>query len=1418
MSSNIDERVVSMKFNNGQFQTGIKQTMDSLANLKSGLNLDASKKGLDDLAASGRNFSLANLADGVDGVSAKFIAMSTIAITALASIANKAIEVGIQVAKSLTVDPVKAGFDEYELKMGSIQTIMAGSGASLEEVNSQLQELNEYSDKTIYSFADMTQSIGKFTNAGVSLDRSVAAIQGVANVAAISGANATQASAAMYNFGQALSAGHVKLIDWKSIELAGMATVEFKNQLIDSAVAAGTLTREIDGTYKTLEGTPVTATKGFNESLQDQWLTADALTTTLGRYADATTAIGARATAAASDVKTFSMLMSTLKESAGSGWATTSEIIFGDFEEAKTLWTGVNDVIGGILNDSADARNAMLNDWDQLGGRTSMIDAVRNAFDALMSVITPIKEAFRAFFPATTGQDLFNITEAIRKLTESLILSDETASKVKRIFAGVFAFFEIGVEIIKNLFGVFGDLTGEMDGAGGGVLDFLASIGDFLVRMNVAIKTSESFAQFFVRLRDVLAKPIDLLRQFSGWVRETFDSMERFSADGMEESLDGINERLSPLQALGNAVSVAWENMGRVFSRIWELARPIVDAMREFFGDLGTAMAESMDTMDFGAVLDLINTGLFAGLVVIIKKFLDDGIDIGGSGFLGSIKDSFDQLTGTLTAMQNQLKADTLMKIASAIGILTLSVVALSLIDSAKLAKALTAITIMFVQLGGALAMFQKISAAGSFVKLPAAAAALMLLSTAILILTGAVAVLAQLEWEELAKGLVGVTVLLLALAGAGVLLSKAGPGLIPAGLGMIAVAAATKILASAVQDFADISWEEIGRGLTGMAGALAVIVGAMALITPSAVLSAGGVLIISGALVVIADVLETMGNLEWEVVGRGLSALGGSLAIIAGAMAVMTSALPGAAALLIVAGALVVMTDVLKKMGKLEWITIGKSMVALAGSLLIIAGAMALMVEAIPGALALLVVSAALAILAPILVMLGDMEWEEIGKGLITLAGALAIIGLAGLVLTPVVPTIFALGLAIGALGIGILAAGVGVLAFATALTALSIIGPVAAVSVVAILTAVISLIPMAIQALGEGIILFAGVIAEGGPTLVSAMVTLLESLIEAIVTIAPQAVQALVDILFLMLDAIIENLPQFMDKGAEIIAKILEGIARNIGTIIAAGVKVIVAFLEGVGNAMPQIMQAAWDLIIDFLEALALTIRKNMGMAVDAGLDVGEALVDGIIDAIGKGAGRITSKLYSIINPFASSMEGQITTMVANIKNTLKVKSPSKVMYEIGDYATEGFLLGIENKGSKIAEAGNTLGSTAIKSLKDSMRNTDSVISSGMSLTPTIKPVLDLSTVKKDASLIDGILAPSTINTNASYNKAASVAADARSAQQDMSGSEFDNSSVTGETFTLNQYNNSPKALSNGEIYRQTKNALSVKKGRVA
>lgn len=361
MSKTVDERVVSMQFDNKQFESNVKTTMSTLDKLKQSLNLTGASKGLDNVQTAVRRFDFTPVANAISKATSNFSIMEVVGVTALVNLANSAVNYGKQLVNALTIQPVTTGFGEYELKMGSIQTIMASTGKDLETVNKYLNELNEYSDQTIYSFADMTNNIGKFTNAGIKLEDAVVAIKGIANEAAVSGANANEASRAMYNFSQALSTGYVQRIDWKSIELANMATIEFKEQLLSMAVQMETVEKNAEGMYRAVgDDTWYNTSQMFIEALDEQWLTSDVLIDTLKEYADETTDIGKKAKAAATEVKTFSMMVDTLKESAQSGWAQSWEIFAGDYNEAKSFFTVLSEKIGSIIEATSNKRNTFL--------------------------------------------------------------------------------------------------------------------------------------------------------------------------------------------------------------------------------------------------------------------------------------------------------------------------------------------------------------------------------------------------------------------------------------------------------------------------------------------------------------------------------------------------------------------------------------------------------------------------------------------------------------------------------------------------------------------------------------------------------------------------------------------------------------------------------------------------------------------------------------------------------------------------------------------------------------------------------------------------------------------------------------------------------------------------------------------------
>lgn len=389
MSTTIDTRVVEMQFDNKHFERNVSTTMSTLDKLKQRLNFTGASKGLDEVGTAAKNVNMSGLGTAVDTVKTKFSALQVMGVTALANITNSAVNAGKKIVSALTIEPVKDGFDEYELLLKAVQTTMAATGMSAEEVNKELVKLDEYADKTIYSTKDMLDNLPKFTNAGVELKPAVEAMIGIANATALAGGDASKASTAFYNLGQAIGTGYLTRPDFNSINLAGIATMEWKKQMIDAAIAAGTLKKTGDDAYVAGKKT-FTLQQLFIDGLQHQWATTDVMMKVFGDYGNAQTAIGEKAYAAAQNIKTYTMMMESLKATAATGWKETWEIIFGGLDEATKFWTNLTNTLSGIITGLADARNNLLetvfgkkidtSSWESLSAKIEEAGVSTDAF------------------------------------------------------------------------------------------------------------------------------------------------------------------------------------------------------------------------------------------------------------------------------------------------------------------------------------------------------------------------------------------------------------------------------------------------------------------------------------------------------------------------------------------------------------------------------------------------------------------------------------------------------------------------------------------------------------------------------------------------------------------------------------------------------------------------------------------------------------------------------------------------------------------------------------------------------------------------------------------------------------------------------------------------------------------------------
>ncbi|WP_301221313.1 tape measure protein, partial [Bacteroides caecimuris] len=1385
MSKSVEKRIVEMRFDNQQFEKGVQTTMGTLDKLKHSLKLDGATKGLEDVDKAVKGINISGLSSAVETVKSRFSALEVVAITALANITNSVVNAGKKLVDSFTLEPIHQGFAEYELKMGSVQTIMASTGADIKTVNGYLEELNTYSDKTIYSFSDMTSSIGKFTNAGVSLDDAVKAIKGISNEAAVSGANANEASRAMYNFAQALSSGAVKLIDWKSIENANMATVEFKQSLLDTALAMGTVVKVGDKYQSTTTDAQgkisdlFTATSMFNDSLSSQWMTTDVLVQTLGNYATdvremtaaekkayeeklrgigyteeqikAIEELGQKAFDSAQDVKTFSQLMDTLKEAAGSGWAQTFEILFGDLEEAKVLWTSVSQVVGGFIGQLSKARNDMLQGWKDLGGRQALIESVQNAFSGLMSVVKPVGEAFREIFPATTSEQLINLTKGLKEFTSHLKLSDKDSQNLKNTFKGLFAVLDLVKQGIGALVKAVFPMTKGLGSLGSGVLSVTGKIGEWLVSLDQAAKKSDVFNQTIQKFHD---KVSPILKSVKGHIDGTVVAIKKFAethfnvpdTSGLMSVADKLKARIEPFKKIGE---VAKEAMGKLVDAfkasapvLANLGGIIVDAL----GKVIDGIMKALRGEGFDSLIDLLNGGIVTGIGVGIMKFIknltglestaDDAIG-GFAGIIEGFKGAINGAKETLADFQASLKADILMKIAGSIAVLAGSLLVLSLIDSDKLGGALASISILFAELAASMALFDKtlsgqkglnkfgmamieMSAAilvlasalkkiasidsdklaGALVgitvligemvaaslalskwggKIKTSAVSMILFAEAINILANAVGKLGTLNTDKLTKGLDGVGVLMAELA-AFMVASKFGNFKATQGLAIIELSAALLILEKSVSGFGSMPIKTIKKGLTGVGVILAEVAG-FSVIAGKAkhiLSSATALTVIGAAMLIFGKAIKDIGSLSIKTIGKGLIGIGGALAAVAVAVNLMPKNMVGIGlGLLEVAAALKIIGSVIQDAGGMKWEEIGKGMVVLAGSMTILAIALNAMKGTLGGASAMLVMSAALAVFTPVLKSLGSMSLAEIGKGLLALAGAFTVLGIAGAVLGPMVPAILGLSGALALLGVAVAACGVGILAFSAGLASLAVSGVAGVTALVAaleiLIVGVLGIIANSATAIAGAvkaiILAIVDVIVECAPPIAEGVLTLIEEVLKSLAEHGPNIVTYLMDFLIGVINAIAARLPELIKAAVNLIGAFFKGVVdalKGIDTnvllegIVGIGLlSAIMLALSAVAGLIPGAMAGVLGMGVVIAE-MALVLAAVGALAQLPGLKwlIGEGgdLLQGVGTAIGKFVGGIVGGFLGGISAQFPQIGQDLTDFMSNAQGFIE------------------------------------------------------------------------------------------------------------------------------------------------------------------
>ena len=1041
MSPSVDQRVVQMQFDNSQFERNVSTTMSTLGKLKQSLNLSGASKGLENVGTAARGINLSGLSNAAETVAVKFSYMQMTIQHQLNRIVDSAVSAGKRMVSALTIDPIKTGLSEYETQINAVQTILANTeskGTTLGQVNAALDELNTYADKTIYNFTEMTRNIGTFTAAGVDLKTSVQAIQGIANLAAVSGSNSQQASTAMYQLSQALSSGTVKLMDWNSVVNAGMGGQVFQDALkttsrnmLEKANALNKMSEAQLEAYKTEHGytdEQIKSMKAYNtnidelidkkgsfrETLQEGWLTADVLTETLSHFtmaaeegskqwekykqaliddgyteeqAKAILKLSNTATNAATKVKTATQLWDTLKETAQSGWTQTWEIILGDFGEAKELFSGIYETLSPIIEATSEARNALLSGGLSSGWKQLLGEGISDEEGYRDSIKAVAKEH---------GISIDNMIAAQKKLDSSL---DDNEAFQKVLTKG-----------LKK-----------------GYID------------------SDMLTESVTHLADKMRNMTEAEREAAGYTEEHITKIEELEA-GLKSGKISMEEFVEKMQKPSGRENII-EGLMNSFNGLMNIIKPVKEAFRDIFpamtseqiyGFTENFKALTVKFKEFGTKYADQIKRTFKGLFSIIdigKKIftafgnsISDLVKSSGVSSLGDyILNSLASIGDFFTTMNENFDvagvSDIFSKLASGIS----SALGKSVDILKDFGRILPAIGDVICDAASAIwngvkSVFGWISDHFSVGDIFAGLA-----GGGIFVLAKKLMGFVKQLSELFDGGLMG------ALFGKGG--DKEDSGSIKDkiselfdGVGeaiqgftssikvgsFVAIAAAIAILASAFDKLSELNSTDICESLITMGAALGMMMLALNHMptnktfatslfgmteTTSLIKSGIALMLMAEAINILAEAILKMSDLSWEEIAKGLTGVGGGLVLLCGGLKVLDGAkvsLGTSIAMLALAEACKILGDAMQKFVGFSWDEIFRGLAGMGGALAELVAALSILSKvgglgSVFGATGILIAVQGLAELAEGLKSFADMSWPEIGRGLAGMGGALA-------------------------------------------------------------------------------------------------------------------------------------------------------------------------------------------------------------------------------------------------------------------------------------------------------------------------------------------------------------------------------------------------------------------------------------------
>lgn len=1313
-----ENRVVRMVFDNNRFKAAAEATRSSL---------DSVHKKIQEL---GNDKGLLNLNNGMQQVAINASKMQVATAAAVGTLASKATTAVTGMLSSLTLAPLKQGFTEYEALLTKQNTIMNSTGKSAKEVKRVLSDLNTYSDKTIYSFSDMTSAITKFTNAGVPLKQASKSIMGIANAAAFAGLGSEEAGRAFYAFSQSMSTGYLMLQDWNQLDNAGFGNMRFKTEVLKAAEALGTLNKQGDH-WVTKKGKVVTA-KNFRNMLQEQFATTEVLNKALSKYSDTTTKLGKKAMESAQEVRTFTAFMGTLKESIGSGWANIFTALFGGLEDATDFWTGLSNSIGGAVQSVFKFGATAIQTWRDLGGFTTLMKAFKNALSPIGAIFKVLGDAWRAAFPRSDkglGGTLYGITVALELLTRPLLWLSKLILLLVHPLKLFFLIIKAGATFIKGVINILVDFVkliwqvATFDAPDmGGFWGFVQKVGRW------AKEAAEDVQNLFDKVKNLVGK-----------VKEIDISMPKFKLPELPKfglggiSLAGIfgkDKTKAPAAPASGHVSDAAELYASTQASIPQHISDAAESFKLMSAAVATGhfsdakeMFESMQRpqhfSDAAEMFKTMGDAVSGGHFSDAKEMFESMQTKGGEHFsdaaeafnvarlkestgemsnlsaaLGTVSDKGNAFWGVLKKIGSEIKnffsSMTGDDVVSAMNFAVLGTIGFMV---AKFLWNLTHILDRFADIGKAAteALNGVGEAFGSFQTL-ARAKLIINIAIAIALLAASLALLAFIPQDKLNKGLKALGGIMAMFAAVMFVFGKSINSLGPAnvskiyavGFAMAAIGFAILLLATAMLIMKKVGIKEMIETVVlleflflelQLTGKLAGNAGRKMVAAAAAMIMIGIALGVIATSMLIFKLINVSDMVKAGIV----------LVAMTAALVLLSFVPPGmllhvGAAMLALAVSMGILAVSLIIFSKVKWSSIAKAAVVLT---LLTAAIIAIAIfgGGPVGASAIIALAAGVMILSLAMLVFNKVSWNAVAKGavvLVVLVAAFALFMGVVYLAAPVIPLLTGLAFGLGALAIGI---GLMIAAFAIGL-------PLLAAGVTA----------FAVFAAGAAIAIatFLQTLAKEAPIIRKAAIAIFQEFCNGIVEAVPIILDTIKRVLKAIWDffagppgkepgqkggdSIMRSLqiklqewtPKVLEAIEHMISQLVQKFHDNADNYAAAAVGIIIALINGIASKADEFVGAGVNLVVKLMEGIGNHADELIDGFITMIADVFYAVADGIRTG-GSEIGAAVGDAISAFGEAGADMGEELGKGIGSSARSL-LSSPIKFAKGLVDGAVHG------------------------------------------------------------------------------------------------------------------------------------------------